>query len=69
MEFCDGFDLGFEEGSWHGYLYAIDKLKEMRFRRESLIVAGTIAVSIPLTVLGIKLYNDLKSKNKHKSLK
>lgn len=59
MEFWDGFDLGydlgFEDGSWAGYYYGISKFKPLILKHKALIVAGTIIVSVPLTLLAVKL--------------
>jgi len=70
MEVWDGFDLGydlgFEDGSWAGFFYAIDRLKLLRVRREALIVTGTIISSVSLTLLGVKVYNHIKAKSKLK---
>ncbi|MCF7930476.1 MAG: hypothetical protein K9L02_03080 [Acholeplasmataceae bacterium] len=60
----EGYDLGFEEGSWQGYFFAIDKLKQLRVKREVLIVAVTILASVPLTLLGVKVYKRIKAKSK-----
>lgn len=61
MEFWDGFDAGFEEGSWYGYLFAIERLKQLRIKREALIVSGVIVVSVSLTLIAV---NGYKRKNK-----
>jgi hypothetical protein len=60
----EGYDLGFEEGSWQGYFFAIDKLKQLRVKREVLIIAVTILASVPLTLLGVKVYKRIKAKSK-----
>ncbi|MFU8793579.1 MAG: hypothetical protein ACNA7K_06085 [Acholeplasmataceae bacterium] len=66
MEFWDGFDLGydlgFEDGSWVGYYYGIGKLKPLIFKQKALIVAGTIVVCVPLTLLALKFCNRIKTK-------
>ncbi|BCR36747.1 hypothetical protein [Mariniplasma anaerobium] len=62
--FMDGYDLGFKEGSWQGYFFAIDKLKQLRVKREVLIVTATIVASVPLTLLGAKVYKRIKAKSK-----
>lgn len=60
MEFYDGYDLGFEDGAWYGYSFAIERLKQLRVKREAIIVAGTLAA----TLAGVKIYSIIKDKSK-----
>ena len=66
MEFWDGFnlgyDLGFKDGSWAGYYYGISKFKPLIFKHKALIVAGTFVISVPLTLLAVKLCKRIKTK-------
>lgn len=68
MEFWDGFDLGFEQGSWYGYLFAIERLKQLRLKREALIVSGTLLVSVVLTLIAANGYSRINEKRKKKKV-
>jgi hypothetical protein len=59
-----GYDIGYEEGSWQGYFYAIKSMKQQQLKREVSIVAGTIMLCIPLTLLSIKIFRSFFLKQK-----
>jgi len=61
MEFWDGFDLGyelgFEDGSWEGYLYAIKSMRKQRFKRDMLILCGSVVLTLSISLIGQKIIN------------
>lgn len=58
----EGYDIGFEEGSWAGYRYALDSLKKNGVKKQTLIIAGTAILTLSISFVGLKVFNHLKKK-------
>ena len=61
----EGYDIGFEEGAWAGYRYAIDTIKEKGLKKQTLIIVGTAILTLSISFVGLKVFNHLKNKKHH----
>lgn len=59
-----GYDIGFEEGSWAGFNYAVETIKQKGIKRDVLIAAGVILVVVPVTLIVTNLFKHLNKKSR-----